>query len=327
MANHQTGLRPPFDTSLIKELLPLSWPAWTIYNGAAIRPKAGGTDLGEFLSFDLCPVRLDKVYRHLHYAGAPRHARSLHRQILLGRDITITEDISEHLVWYSKKSKLFLKPLPAYLFDESIWQDHLSANRELHKSACGFILSYVWLVRWESDFSIAKAQKLLPAGLTWDVWADFVHSFTDRVDLRTLHQVARRYQYGELRLSRLNRIYRYSFTTFSLQTLFRGFMTTSAWYQDVFRNNFGWVLAVFAIFSVALSGMQVALMTNELSQNSAFHAASYGFSVFSLVALAACLGAMFCCWILLLLYFYISAKMYHHKVQSERRAARSGSNA
>jgi hypothetical protein len=322
MATQQPTPAPPFASGLIKTPLLFTRPAWIAYREASLRPKAGLDDLDKYLKVDLNPVRLDKIYKHLHYAGAPRFARPLHRQRLMGREITITEDISEHLVWHqSKNAKLFVKPLRPYLFNEKFWREHICTNRDLHKSACGFMLSYVWLVSWESDFRIAQELKLMPTDLSWEVWTDFVHSFTDNIDTQSLHQVARRYQYGELRLSRLNRIYRYTITTFSMRSLFRGFMTTSAWYQDLFRNNFGWILAVFAIFSVALSGMQVAMMTDQLSHNSAFHAASFGFAVCSLVALAACLATMFCSWIVLLLYFYIAAKLYHHKVQSARRAA------
>ncbi|KAH7079954.1 hypothetical protein BKA63DRAFT_407973 [Paraphoma chrysanthemicola] len=313
----------PFEAGLITTTLSFTQPAWIFYRDISLRPKASKNDLEEFLKMDLYPKRLDKVYKHLHYAGAPRCARPLHRQRLLGREITITEDISEHLVWHqSKNAKLFLKPLRAYLFDERFWRDHLCTDETLYKSACGFMLSYVWLVSWESDFRIAKELKLMPTDLEWEVWTEFVHSFTDKINTQTLHQVARRYHYGELRLSRLNRIYRYTFTTFSLRNLFRGFMSTSAWYQDVFRNNFGWILAVFAIFSVALSGMQVALMTDQLSHNTAFHAASFGFAVFTLVALATCLATIFFSWMILALYFFTAAKIYHRKVQSGREVAR-----
>jgi hypothetical protein len=320
-------LKPPFDPSLPRTPLLFTLPASITHKEALLRPKDGQAELKTFLNVDLDPVRLDKIYKHLHYAGAPRFARPLHRQKLLGREITITEDISEHLVWHqSRNAKLFLKPLRAYLLSETFWRENLCSDTRLHQSACGFILSYVWLISWESDFQIAKELKLVPGGLDWKTWAEFSCSFTKTIDTKLLHQVARRYQYGELRLSRLNRIYRYTPTVFSLRNLFRGFMSTSAWYQDVFRNNFGWILAVFAIFSVALSGMQVALMTDQLSHNSAFHAASYGFAVFSLFALAGCLATIFGSWLLLLLYFYLAAKLYHHRVQSVRRAASKRSN-
>jgi hypothetical protein len=73
--------------------------------------------------------------------------------MLLGREITVIEDISEHLVWHhSRNAKLFLKPLRAYLFSETVWRKNLCTNETSYKSACGFMLSYVWLVSWETDF-------------------------------------------------------------------------------------------------------------------------------------------------------------------------------
>ena len=322
MAKPHGALEPPFHPTPKTNSLVFHPPASIVYKEALVRPKDGKSEMGTYLKVDLSPNRLDKIYRHLHYAGAPRFARPLHRQRLLSRELTITEDISEHLTWHqSKSARLYLKPLRAYLFSEAFWREHLCSDVDLHKSACGFLLSYVWLISWESDFHIAKEMKLVPNDLEWEPWTEFVHSFTGVINTKSLHQVHRRYQYGELRLSRLNRIYRYSPTTLSLRNLFRGFMTTSSWYQDVFRDNFGWILAPFAILSVTLSAMQVGLGTHQLSNDSAFHAASYGFSVFSLVALAACIGIMLCSWFVLLVYFYTVAKMYHHKVQSARRAA------
>ncbi|KAH8719383.1 hypothetical protein GQ44DRAFT_712301 [Phaeosphaeriaceae sp. PMI808] len=322
MEGKNSLLKPPFESTVIKKALRFTSPAAIAYRESLLRPQGGQDEMKSYLELDLNPVRLDRVYCHLHYAGAPRFARPLHRQKLIGREIAITEDISEHLVWHqSKTAKLFIKPLRSYLFSEEIWRINLCSDVGLHQSACGFVLSYVWLVSWESDFQIAQELKLVPKDLSWEDWTDFVHSFTSIVNTKSLHQVARRYQYGELRLSRLNRIYRYTPTAFSLRNLFRGFTASSSWYQDVFRSNFGWLFAVFAIFTVLLSGLQVALMTDQLSHNSTFHAASYGFAVFSLVALAGSLATIFGFWVVLLIYVYLAAKLYHHRVQSARRLA------
>ncbi|KAK7425601.1 hypothetical protein QQZ08_007924 [Neonectria magnoliae] len=279
-------------------------------------------DLETYLKMDLIPEKLDTIHRHLHYAGAPRLARPLHRQRLMGREIIITEDVSEHLVWH--QSKIFIKPLRAYLLDYDFWLRHLCSS-ELHKSACGFLLSYIWLVSWESDLTVAHDTHLFPKDLDWDTWTTFVASFMDRVDTKHLYQVAARYEYGELRLSRLDRIYRYTPTVFSMQNMFRGFLAPSTWYQDVFRRNFRWFLAVFAILSVALSAMQVALSTEPLNEDHSFQQASYGFAVFSLVAIAGFLVAIFLTWIVLALFFYSSAKWYHRRVHLERTKRTGGS--
>lgn len=320
MMEGATGLEPPFKRTAVAKTPKCVHPgAITHEGGALIRPYENDEMKG-YLNAELKPTRLDKIYRHLHYAGSPRASRALHRQIIVGRKIVITEDVSEHLVWKeSGEPRIFLKPFGAYLLDYSFWEEYLCLDRELHRSACGFVLSYVWLVSRESDFRIAMHEKLFPSDLEWETWTEFVRSFTSVINTKSLHQVARRYQYGELRLKRLDRIYRYTPTAFSLRNLFGGFMASSRWYRDVFYDNFGWVLSVFAVVTIALSGMQVALMTDQLGHDSRFHRASYGFAVFSLVALAASLGIIFGTWVVLTLYFYIHAKLYHHRVQAERR--------
>ncbi|KAK0639379.1 hypothetical protein B0T16DRAFT_423090 [Cercophora newfieldiana] len=313
---------PPFSQHLSSgpELKPLRviHPATVAVGDELVRPI---DDMNAYLEGELIPTKLDRVYRHLHYAGAPRFARPLHRQKLMGRDVVITENVSEHLIWH--RAKIFIKPLSSYLLDYKFWVDHLCCGSEaLHKSACGFLLSYIWLVSRESDFQLARDEMcLLPKDLEWEYWVAFAEDFTRKVDTKHLGQVARRYQYGELRLSRLNRIYRYSPLVFSGRNLFRGFLSPSIWYAELFRQNFGWLLGAFAFFSVSLSGLQVALATEQLGSNADFHRASYGFAVFSLVAVTASIVAMILTWFILALYFYVSAKVYHRRVQAERRKA------
>ncbi|KAK0657834.1 hypothetical protein B0T16DRAFT_425916 [Cercophora newfieldiana] len=294
-----TRLSPPFSPTSISSStqapLKVTHPATVAVDDDLIRPV---DDLNAYLETDLIPARLDLIYKHLHLAGPPRFARPLHRQKLLGRTITLTENISEHLVWHH--SRIFIKPLPAYLLDHPFWTTNLCSDTSLHSSACGFLLSYAWLVSRESDFRLARDEMhLLPKALEWETWAAFVTSFTDHIDTKTLHQVARRYQYGELRLSRLNKLYRYTPVAFSAKNFFRGFLSPSTWYQELFRQSFGWLLAVFAFFSVSLSGLQVGLATNRLGQNGEFHEASYGFTVFSLMTLAGSVVAMVVTWVVL----------------------------
>jgi hypothetical protein len=315
-------LSPPFTqtpcSALSEEGVKVIHPAAIPFIDDLIRPV---DDLKAYLKTDLVPTRLDFVYKHLHLAGRPRFARPLHRQKLLGRTITITEDVSEHLVWHH--ARIFIKPLPPYLLDHAFWTENLCEDRSLHESACGLLLSYAWLVSRESDFRLARDEMhLLPKALEWKDWAAFMTSFTDHVDTKTLHQVARRYEYGELRLSRLNKIYRYMPIAFSAKNFFRGFLSPSMWYQELFRQSFGWLLAVFAFFSVSLSGLQVGLATNQLGQNGDFHEASYGFTVFSLVTLAGSVVAMMLTWALLTMYHYITSELYHNRVQSWRRKKR-----
>ncbi|USP74944.1 hypothetical protein yc1106_02218 [Curvularia clavata] len=119
----------------------------------------------EFLSLDLRTPRLNAIHRYLWLAGLPNAARPLHRQKLLGRSILVTEDPSEHLVWF--ESHIFVKPLPDYLFDYDYWDKHLCSDEELHQSASGLLLSYTWLVCQQSDLAIAQEIGLLSKDIAW----------------------------------------------------------------------------------------------------------------------------------------------------------------
>ena len=311
---NRTGhLDPPFSEDRNIQFSSIQ-PAAVPIGDILLQPRR---DTNQYLKLELYTRRLDKIYEHLHYAGAPRHARPLHRQVLMDRKITITEDVDEHLVWF--RGKIFIKPLNRWLLDRAFWLEHICSNEELHKAACGFVLSYVWLVCRESDFLIGKEQRLLPAELSWEQWSHFQDSFLGKVNAETLVQVSKRYQYGELRLSRLNQIYRMAPSVASARNFVRGYLSPSTWYQEFFRNSFGWLLAVFVYFTVALAGMQLGLAQEDLQRSDTFQQASYGLTIFSLVFVIASVLAILVTWFVLTLFHYTSAKMYHRDVMRERR--------
>jgi hypothetical protein len=220
----------------------------------------------------------------------------LHRQQLLGRQVTITEDPNKHLIWHERH--IFIKPLPMFLVDLDCRTQKLCKSRLLHEAACGFLLSYAWLIRHESDIGIAHDNGLLSSVFDWATWTDFIDDFLEHVDLRSLAGVSARYQYGELWLSRLNKIYH--ITRFNWRDFVRGYITASTRYQDYFSRNFAWLLLVFAFISVALSAMQVILAVARGS--AAFENASYGFSVASLLLVAVSTLEAFLLWSTLFVY-------------------------
>lgn len=77
-------------------------------------------------------------------------------------------------------------------------------------------------------------------------------------------------------------------------------MNTSTWYQDFFARNFAWLLAVFAVMSVALSAMQVVLAVARGGR--AFGNASYGFSIASLFLAAGTALVLLLLWAILFVY-------------------------
>jgi len=100
-----------------------------------------GSDSAAFISFDMDVSRLNQIHRYLWLAGRLTNSRPLHRQKMIERQIFITEQADLHLVWH--ESRIFIKPLPDYIFDYQIWNDTICNNAALYASSCGFLLSYV----------------------------------------------------------------------------------------------------------------------------------------------------------------------------------------
>ncbi|OCL02567.1 hypothetical protein AOQ84DRAFT_422418 [Glonium stellatum] len=252
-------------------------PAAITCGNKRIRPKRA---LNEFVQLDLLTPRLDKIYRYLWLAGEPTPARPLHRQRLLRREIVVTQNPDEHLV--EDRAVIFIKPLPEYLLSFEFWITHLSSDRNLHQSACGLLLSYVWIVAYHDDMRIAQETHLLPKSVDWAAWKDFVEDFLEHVGASTPPHVSKRYNYGELWLRHLNVIYKFSPSTFSVGNLHDSFLNGPMWYGFFIERNLTRLFAIFAFLSLGLSAMQVGQATPELRDSAQFSRASYGFSVATL---------------------------------------------
>lgn len=259
-------------------------PASTVARGQTIRPSR---DLPLFLQSQLEPWKIDRVYDYLWFV---RHrvlqASSLHRHNVARRHIVLTESPSEHLV--SDYSVIFIKPLPEYLLSYDFWEQHLCRDPLLHSNACGLLLSYTWLVAYKTDFDIAKESRLVPEELTWNSWTALATAFLDHLDATETQLVSRRYLYGELRMSRINYIYKLMPSLWFTHNPMRGFMPTSMWNGSLLERNVGRMFGVFVFFSLVLSAMQVGLATSQLGEEPAFIRAAYGFAVASLLVVALC---------------------------------------
>ncbi|KAE8829358.1 hypothetical protein PTNB73_06679 [Pyrenophora teres f. teres] len=121
-----------------------------------------------FIASDLDLSRLNRIHTHLWMAGRPMRARPLHRYKMLGMTVLPTQQMDLHLLRYS--TKLLLKPLPEYLLDHAFWTQYICPERELHESAAGFLLSYVWLVTSPLDLKFALEEGLVPAWVDWGWW-------------------------------------------------------------------------------------------------------------------------------------------------------------
>ncbi|KAJ6263871.1 hypothetical protein Dda_0008 [Drechslerella dactyloides] len=241
----------------------------------------------EFLQRELLVKRLDDIRNHLWLVGRPMPPRPLHYQLVLSRSIVVTEAMDLHLVWSGPR--IFVKPIPSYLLDSDFWATHLAcsgamehgqreAREDLAKSARGFLFTYTALISYESDFRIAQQLGLLPEGMTWDNWREFTRQFLR--DFR-FSLVNPRFWYGELRLSRLNSIYRWR-----KGLLWRGYSKVSSHtsYGDLLRDNFHLLAAILGYVVIVLTAMQVGLATEQLQANVPFQNVSYGISVLAMIA-------------------------------------------
>lgn len=125
--------------------------------------------------------------------------------------------------------------------------------------------------------------------IDWKEWKAFRTSVLNHTIDRKIHD---RYEYGELRLSRLDQIYR-------MKLLGLSYFNVHREYSGYFGGNYMTLVALFALVSVALSAMQV--MTSVGGVPAAVFVTSYRFATGTLIALA---GS---CTALLLLYVGLCA--------------------
>ncbi|OAK97719.1 hypothetical protein IQ06DRAFT_280372 [Phaeosphaeriaceae sp. SRC1lsM3a] len=286
-----------------------------LYGQNSLRPA---TERQTFLRDQLETPRLNAIHDYLWLAGLPVAARPLHRQILLGRTVFITERPDEHLVWF--ETQIFIKPLPDYLLNYDYWLENLCDDdgEDLYQSACGMLLSYAWLICYESDLNLAKEIGLMHKDVEWPSWTAYLEEFLANMDRTSSRDINKRYNYGELRLSRLNAIYRWKPPSHSLRNLMRGYRVGSMWYNVFFKRHFGWLFAVFGTFSVCLSALQVGLSTSKLQLDERFQRMSYGLTMISLVVIIAVVMIILVAWVILFWYHLITSWRYNKATEHKR---------
>ena len=236
--------------------------------------------------------------------------RPLHLQRIKSRELYITEQMDLHLVWSSKR--IYIKPIPRFLLSTNFWTKYLCINSELYACAIGFLLSYTALIAHESDFRIAIDAHLLPEELTWPEWISLTEQL---LSSKYASHINQRYIYGELRLGRLNFLYRIT------KGKVRGYLSNCSSYTEFMRENLTSFLTLFAYVSIVLSAMQVGLGTSQLTTNKAFNRVSYGFAVFAITAPLAAIAAVLALLLVLSLYYLIVTLAYR-----KRRLSRSLGN-
>ncbi|OHE91580.1 hypothetical protein CORC01_13128 [Colletotrichum orchidophilum] len=264
--------------------------------------------------------RLADIHGWLWIVGRPMPPRPLHQQRLLNRELVITERLDLHLVWANER--MLVKPLPRFLLDPRFWErflqchkgsvfdDNLCSCRGRRERALGFLFSYAALIAHESDFHIAKEARLIPEEVQWSAWRKAVRELLI-ITPSIYPYIHPRFHYGELRLSRLNKIY------FCWKTPLYGYMSRWNQYDSFFHDNFALLASSTVYIAVVLTAMQVGLATEALQNNAAFQSASYGFTVFSIVGPLAAAGLVMVMFCYLFIGNWIATQRYHKK-RSER---------
>ncbi|KAE8355421.1 hypothetical protein BDV28DRAFT_42408 [Aspergillus coremiiformis] len=234
-----------------------------------------------FFDKDLLVPRLNAIQSWLRICGRPMPPRPLHHQVVMSRDIVVTEQIDMHLVWF--KNRIFVKPLPAYLLHCDFWRGPNPNDPTLQwdnrkQCAWGLIFSYMALIAYPSDFDLAMQQGLIPSTVTWEKWRKLSTEVLARFQYSTVNP---RFWYGELRLSRLNLVY-----ALSGGWLFRGFSRIggAVTYEDLLRDNFAALATVLGYIVIVLTAIQAGLAIDRLQHDINFQNASYGFTIFSIIA-------------------------------------------
>lgn len=219
----------------------------------SVRDKPG---LQEFLGKEILLSELDDLTKYIPLPLDISTAISpLHYHQFKGRDICITEDPGMHLT--RTYDRLFLKPIPRYLLSHAFWSNHALGQQtsslatkhdSLRRTAKGFLRSYFYLIRYESDLHIAHTHGLLTESVTWENWC----TFSARFDRLPDAEVSPRYWHGELYLPRLNWLAKIHLHRFRYRELHgpRG---------GNLRRFYEPLLFLFGVLSLILSAMQVGL--------------------------------------------------------------------
>ncbi|OHF02685.1 hypothetical protein CORC01_02081 [Colletotrichum orchidophilum] len=296
---------------VLRELLPAS------ERDSVGRLSDPAQNVSEWLGRELNLDRLTNVFDSLWFAGRPMPPRPLHLQRVLAREITVTEQMDLHLVWGG--DRIFIKPLPRYLLEPRFWEEYLPHPlhhvTSMHRPPCvcsvirqralGFLFSYVALVAHESDFNFAKASSLLPQEMQWKAWKVLVQELLDKGEVYRC--IDRRFYYGELRLSRLNKIY------FFWKTPLHGYVPRWNQYGTFLSDNFTILASSTVFIAIVLTAMQVGLAT-DLQNNAMFKSVSYNFTIFSILGPLVAAGLLIVTFVYLYVWNWIVTKHEGKKI-------------
>ena len=233
---------------------------------------------------DFSMTDLNDIHSHLWIAGGYGNISTLHHQRVLLRDIIPSEQLRLHLVWFDRT--IYIKPLPDCLLKAESYSDK---DPDPSGLILGFLRSYCSLIRFPVDLAIAKERNLISKDVTWEQWLTIREGTLNATENS---HVNRRYEYGELRLGRLDIIHRLTGRGLTYFTVHRTYKTYFAQYFSLFGT-------VFVFVAVILAAMQVLIVIPNIPKKLA--TTCYRFSV--AVLMGVCLGVGFV--LLVFLYMFV----------------------
>ena len=263
--------------------------------------SAPNTLTGDFTISDLSVTELNAIHNHLWIAGSPGNISPLHHQRVLLRHIIPCELPRLHLVWFDRI--IYIKPLPDCLVNDS---RYLNGGLDPSGVVAGFIRSYCSLIRYPVDLVIAKECNLISKGIMWEQWA----TFRDTALTKTgASYVNKRYEYGELRLNRLDIIYRLTGRGLTYFTVHRT-------YKTYFTQYFSLFATIFAFVAIVLTAMQVLVTIQGIPEMVAI--TSYRFGVAVLVAVCLFFGYILSIFVFMAVYNFVLAHLAHRRDKTSK---------
>jgi hypothetical protein len=223
----------------------------------------GGDPLLEYLVGSHSTQQLDELLPFMRYifvqTPSYNHIMALHHQKAHARKVIVDEAPGLHLVWYYEF--IFVKPVPAYFYSRAFWVYIENANEKIYRACLGFMRSYYWLIQYEIDYIEACEKYLIPKKAngefpTYEEWCEFIEPFGQVGD----HYVNRRFHYGELRLTRINR------AAFFFKGKLAYFHIYPQW-GSFLAHILAPIITVFAVCSVVLNSMQVSLAALDANRD------------------------------------------------------------
>ena len=197
------------------------------------------------LKRDFSMADLNDIHHYLWLAGHHGHCEPLHYHRALLCTIIPFASARLHLVWFARV--IYVTPIPECLLNAAYYTDIVCQDFDLYCAIIGFLQSYCSLIQFPIDLAIAQDLLLILKSISWDQWVTFRRTIlTETIS----SPINKRYEYGELRLDRLDKIYRFAGRGLNYFAVHRQFRACFIEYFAIFA-------AIFAFIATILTAMQV----------------------------------------------------------------------